>query len=78
MEPILQAIVDHCPFPQVDANGPLQLQVSALDYNSYQGVIGVGRIRRGTLKKNQQVAVIDREGIKRTGKVLQILGYLGL
>lgn len=78
MEPILQAIVDHCPVPQVDANGPLQLQVSALDYNSYQGVIGVGRIRRGTLKKNQQVAVIDREGVKRTGKILQILGYLGL
>ena len=55
MEPILQAIVDHCPAPEVDLDGPLQLQISALDYNSFQGVIGVGRIRRGQLKRNQQV-----------------------
>ena len=78
MEPILQAIVDHCPGPEVDADGPLQLQISALDYNSFQGVIGVGRIRRGQLRRNQQVAVVDREGGTRRGKVLQILGYLGL
>ena len=78
MEPILQAIVDHCPAPEVDADGPLQLQISALDYNSFQGVIGVGRIRRGQLRRNQQVAVVDREGGTRRGKVLQILGYLGL
>ena len=78
MEPILQAIVDHCPAPEVDLDGPLQLQISALDYNSFQGVIGVGRIRRGQLKRNQQVTVVDRDGSTRNGKVLQILGYLGL
>jgi GTP-binding protein len=78
MEPVLQAIVDHCPVPEVDRDGSLQLQISALDYNTFQGVIGVGRIRRGTLKRNQQVSVVDREGGTRNGKVLQILGYLGL
>ena len=65
MEPILQAIVDHCPAPEVDLDGPLQLQISALDYNSFQGVIGVGRIRRGQLKRNQQVTVVDRDGSTR-------------
>jgi GTP-binding protein len=78
MEPILQAIVDHCPAPEVDLDGPLQLQISALDYNSFQGVIGVGRIRRGQLKRNQQVTVVDRDGGTRNGKILQILGYFGL
>ncbi|MEC9076371.1 MAG: translational GTPase TypA [Pseudomonadota bacterium] len=78
MEPILQAIVDHCPAPEVDLDGPLQFQISALDYNSFQGVIGVGRIRRGQLKRNQLVTVVDRDGSTRNGKVLQILGYLGL
>jgi GTP-binding protein len=78
MEPVLQGIVDHCPVPTVDRDGPLQLQISALDYNTFQGVIGVGRIRRGTLKRNQQVSVVDREGNTRNAKVLQILGYLGL
>ncbi|MEC9076987.1 MAG: GTP-binding protein, partial [Pseudomonadota bacterium] len=78
MDSILQAIVDHCPAPEVDLDGPLQLQISALDYNSFQGVIGVGRIRRGQLKRHQQVTVVDREGGTRNGKVLQLLGYLGL
>ena len=78
MEPILEAIVDHCPAPEVDLDGPLQLQISALDYNSFQGVIGVGRIRRGQLKRNQQVTVVDRDGGTRNGKILQILGYFGL
>ena len=78
MEPILQAVVDHCPAPEVDLDGPLQFQISALDYNSFQGVIGVGRIRRGQLKRNQQVAVVDPDGSTRNGKILQILGYLGL
>ena len=78
MDPILQSIIDHCPAPEVDIEGSLQLQISALDYNSFQGVIGVGRIRRGELKRNQQVAVVDPSGATRRGKVLQILGYLGL
>ena len=78
MEPIFQAIIDHCPAPEVDLDGPLQLQISALDYNAFQGVIGVGRIRRGQLKRNQPVSVINRNGDIRNGKVLQILGYTGL
>ena len=78
MEPIFQAIIDHCPAPEVDLDGPLQLQISALDYNAFQGVIGVGRIRRGQLKRNQPVSVIDRNGDIRNGKVMQILGYTGL
>lgn len=78
MEPVLQAIIDHCPAPEVDFDGPLQLQISALDYNSFQGVIGVGRIRRGTLKRNQQIITVGSNGSTRKGKVLQILGYMGL
>ena len=78
MEPIFQAIIDHCPTPDVDRDGQLQLQISALDYNAFQGVIGVGRIRRGQLKRNQTVSVVDRKGNIRAGKVLQILGYTGL
>ena len=78
MEPIFQAIIDHCPAPNVDRDGQLQLQISALDYNAFQGVIGVGRIRRGQLKRNQAVSVVDRNGNIRAGKVLQILGYTGL
>ena len=77
-EPLYQAIVDHVPAPDVEADAPFQLQVSSLDYNSYVGVIGVGRIKRGKVHKNMQVAVIDREGKKRTGKIQQILGFHGL
>lgn len=78
MEPVLQTIVKHCPAPNVDLQGPLQLQISALDYNPFQGVIGVGRIHRGTLVPNQQVTIVGIGGERRSGKVLQIFGYLGL
>ncbi|WOX04148.1 translational GTPase TypA [Microbulbifer pacificus] len=78
MTPLFQMIVDKVSPPQVDLNGPFQMQISALDYNSYVGVIGVGRIKRGTLKPNQQVVILDREGDKRKAKVLQVMGYLGL
>ncbi len=78
MEPLFQAIIDKVPPPEVNSNGPLQLQVSALDYNSYTGVIGVGRITRGILKPNTNVTVIDREGQTRNGRVLQVMGYHGL
>jgi GTP-binding protein len=78
MTPLFQMIVDHTPPPPVDLNGPLQLQVSALDYSSYTGVIGIGRIRRGTLAKNQPVMVIDAEGKTRRGKVQQVFGFHGL
>nr|WP_284500468.1 translational GTPase TypA [Microbulbifer sp. GX H0434] len=78
MTPLFQMIVDKVEPPKVDASGPFQMQISALDYNSYVGVIGVGRIKRGTLKSNQQLVVVDREGNSRKAKVLQVMGYLGL
>ncbi|WP_226664318.1 translational GTPase TypA [Microbulbifer aggregans] len=78
MTPLFQMIVDKVEPPKVDSDGPFQMQVSALDYNSYVGVIGVGRITRGTLKPNQQVVILDREGKSRKAKVLQVMGYLGL
>jgi len=78
MEPLFKTIVEKVPAPRVNSDGPLQLQISALDYSSYVGVIGVGRISRGKLLPNTQVTVIDREGATRNGKVLQVMGYLGL
>ncbi len=78
MTPLYQAIMDHAPKPEVDPDGPFQMRISQLDYNNFVGVIGIGRIQRGTLKKNMPVAVIDRHGKKRQGKVLQVLGFLGL
>ncbi len=78
MTPLFQAIVDGVRPPRVDPEGPLQLQVSSLDYNSYVGVIGVGRITRGRLRTNTPVTLIDRAGGRRNGRVLQIFGFLGL
>ena len=78
MTPLFEAIVEHVTPPQVDLDGPLQMQVSALDYNSYLGVIGVGRVTRGTMKTNTQVKVIDREGKIRSGRILKVMGYHGL
>ena len=78
MQPLFQTILDKVPPPQVDTDGPLQLQISALDYNSYVGVIGVGRIKRGRLKPNTQVTVVGGDGKTRNGRVLQVMGYLGL
>lgn len=78
MAPLFQAIVTHVPAPDVDPDGPLQLQVSSLDYNSYVGVIGIGRIKRGKLHTNQQITLIDRHGERRNGRILQVLGFLGL
>ena len=77
MTPLYEAIMKHAPKPEVDPEGPFQMRISQLDYNNFVGVIGIGRIQRGTLKKNMQVAVIDREGKKRNGKVLQVLGFMG-
>ena len=78
MTPLFEAIVEHVNPPEVDVDGPLQMQISALDYNSYVGVIGVGRIKRGTAKINQQVKVISADGSVRSGKLQKIMGYLGL
>jgi GTP-binding protein len=78
MTPLFQMVVDQVKAPEVDLDGPLQMQISALDYSSYVGVIGIGRITRGKLKTNEQVVVVDREGKTRRGRVLQVMGYRGL
>jgi len=78
MTPLFEMIVDKVPTPDVDPEGEFQMQVSALDYDSYVGVIGVGRITRGKLKANQQVIVKSADGNERKGKVLNVKGYLGL
>ena len=78
MQALFQTIVDKVPAPEVDTEGPLQMQISALDYSSYVGVIGVGRITRGKLTPNTQVVVVGADGEYRKGKVLQVMGYLGL
>ena len=78
MQPLFQTVIDKVPAPAVNSDGPLQMQISALDYSSYVGVIGVGRITRGELSPNTQVVVVDGEGATRKGRVLQVMGYLGL
>jgi GTP-binding protein len=78
MQPLFKTIVEHCPPPDVDADGPLQLQVTLLDYSSYVGAIGIGRIKRGTLKRGMTVTVINREGKQRPERITQILGFHGL
>ena len=78
MTPLFEAIVKNVPPPTVDADGPFQMRVSSLDYNAYVGVIGIGRIQRGGLASNTPVAIIDRQGNKRQGRVLQVLAFRGL
>ena len=78
MTPLLQMIVDEVDPPKVNMDGPLQMQISALDYNSYVGVIGIGRITRGILKPNEQVLIVESNENSRKGKVLQVMGYNGL
>jgi GTP-binding protein len=78
MDSLLEIITTKVKPPDVDVNGSLQMQISALDSNSYVGVIGIGRITRGKLKPNANVVVIDREGNKRKERVLQIMGHQGL
>ncbi|AQA17478.1 GTP-binding protein TypA [Halioglobus japonicus] len=78
MQPLFETIVEKVPSPEVDTEGPLQMQISALDYSSYVGVIGVGRITRGKLTPNTQVVIAGADGEYRKGKVLQVMGYLGL
>jgi GTP-binding protein len=78
MTPLYQMIVDSVPAPKVDPEGDFQMQISALDYDSYVGVIGVGRITRGKLSPNQQVVIKSADGSERKGKVLNVKGYMGL
>ena len=78
MKPLMDMILEKVPAPEVNVDGPLQLQISALDSNNYVGVIGIGRISRGSISQNKQVVVIDRDGKTRKGKILQVMGYQGL
>ena len=78
MKPLIEMIIEKVPAPEVVKNAPLQLQISALDSNSYVGVIGIGRIKQGSAKPNDQVAIINRDGEIRKGKILQVMGYIGL
>lgn len=78
MTPLFEAIVEHCPVPDVDPEGPLQMQVSNLDYNSYVGAIAVGRVKRGKIKPNQQVTVIKHDGREMKAKIGLVYGYMGL
>ena len=78
MSVLLDTIIEHVPPPKVDKSGPFQMQISALDYSSYVGTIGVGRISRGQLKRNDQVTLINPNGDTRNCRIIKIMGYLGL
>ena len=78
MDPLLQLIVDKVPAPDVDTDGTFQMQISSLDYNSYVGVIGVGRINRGQVRSKSNITIVDRDGKQRNGRMLQLFGFLGL
>ena len=76
--PLLDAIVDHVPRPDVEQDGPLQLQVSSLDYNSYVGVLGIGRIRRGVARANKGVSLVRRDGSVKNARLMHLYGFKGL
>ena len=78
MTPLFKTIIDHVAPPPVNIDGPFQMRISSLDYSAYVGVIGIGRVQRGTVKPNQQICVIDCDGRERNAKILQVLGFNGL
>ncbi len=78
MTPLFETIVAKVSPPPVDMDGPFKMQVSSLDYNTYVGVIGIGRIQRGSIKPNQPLTIVNREGVERKGRMLQIFGFHGL
>ena len=78
MTPLFQAIVEKVSSPDADSEGDFQMQISQIDYNSYVGVIGIGRIKRGSVKPNQQVTIVGADGKTRNGKMGKVLGYMGL
>ena len=78
MTPLFETIVEKVSPPPVDMDGPFLMQVSSLDYNTYVGVIGIGRIQRGSIKPNQPLTIVNREGVERKGRMLQIFGFHGL
>ena len=78
MTPLFESLVENVKAPDVDLDGPLQMQISALDYSSYVGVIGVGRIKRGSMKLGQQVKVVGADGKARSAKLQNVMSYMGL
>ncbi|MEM7096616.1 MAG: translational GTPase TypA [Pseudomonadota bacterium] len=78
MHPLLDLLIKEVPPPVVDREGPLQMQISSLDYSTYEGVMGIGRVTRGRISRNQQVVVIDRDGATRKAKVMSVKGHHGL
>ncbi|NYT28254.1 MAG: translational GTPase TypA [Candidatus Thiodubiliella endoseptemdiera] len=78
MTPMFETIVEKVAAPEVDIKAPLQMQITALDYSSFVGAIGIGRITRGTIKKNQQVMIMSADGTERKGKVAGLMGFMGL
>ncbi|HET8697372.1 MAG TPA: translational GTPase TypA, partial [Gammaproteobacteria bacterium] len=78
MQPLFEAIVKHVPPPPVEAEGPLQLQVSSLDYSSYVGVLGIGRVARGVVKRNMPVTLVQRDGTERNAQLMELYGFEGL
>ncbi len=78
MTDLFKAVIENVEHPAVDEDGPFQMQISSLDYSSFTGTIGIGRIQRGRIKINTPVTIVNAKGEKRNGRVLQILGYLGL
>lgn len=78
MEPLLELIVEKVPAPPVDAEGPFQMQISSLDYSSYVGTIGIGRVQRGSIRAKSPIKIINSQGEIRSGRLLQLLGFKGL
>ncbi|CAB5498255.1 GTP-binding protein TypA/BipA [Bathymodiolus thermophilus thioautotrophic gill symbiont] len=78
MTPMFETIIAKVAAPEVDVNAPLQMQITALDYSSFIGAIGIGRITRGTVKKNQQVIVVSADGTERKAKIAGLMGFMGL
>jgi GTP-binding protein len=78
MTPLFETIVNEVQPPEVDMDGPFQMRVTTLDYNTYVGVIGIGRIQRGSVRPNQQITVVDRYGEQHNARILQVLGFRGL
>ncbi|MCH8894797.1 MAG: translational GTPase TypA [Proteobacteria bacterium] len=78
MTPLLSAIVEHVAPPQVDREGTLQLQVSSLDYDAYVGLLGIGRVQRGSVQANSAVCVVAPDGSVRKARVLELHAFHGL
>jgi GTP-binding protein len=78
MTPLFEAVIEHVSPPQVEVDGPFQMQISSLDYDSYKGVLGIGRITRGTVNRNSPVKIAGHDGKIRDGRMMQIFGFKGL